>query len=49
MAPEVMFRQNHGTGVDFFAVGIIAYEFMNGRRPYQGRTRKEIRDSIVTK
>lgn len=49
MAPEVMFRQNHGTGVDFFAVGVIAYEFMIGKRPYLGRSRKEIRDAIVTK
>jgi len=28
MAPEVMMRQNHNTSVDFYAVGIIAYECM---------------------
>jgi hypothetical protein len=28
MAPEVMCRQNHGTSVDFFAIGVIAYELM---------------------
>jgi len=28
MAPEVMCRQNHGIGVDYFAVGVIAYECM---------------------
>lgn len=44
MAPEVMCRQNHGIGVDYFALGVIAYEFMMGRRPYLGRSRKEIRD-----
>ena len=31
MAPEVMCRQNHGVAVDYFAVGIIAYECMMAR------------------
>jgi serine/threonine protein kinase len=49
MAPEVMCRQNHGVAVDYFAVGIIAYECMFGKRPYLGRTRREIRDHILSK
>ena len=49
MAPEVMFRMNHSYSVDFYAIGIIAYECMLGRRPYNGRHRKEIRDSILAK
>lgn len=49
MAPEVMCRQNHGVVVDYFALGIMAYEFMMGRRPYNGRSRKEIRDQILAK
>lgn len=31
MAPEVMCRQNHTTSVDFFAVGVMAYECMFGK------------------
>ena len=31
MAPEVMVRNNHGIAVDYYAVGVIAYEFMLGR------------------
>ena len=31
LAPEVMCRQNHGVVVDYFALGIMAYEFMLGR------------------
>jgi serine/threonine kinase 32 len=31
IAPEVMCRQNHGIQVDYFAVGVIAYECMFGR------------------
>ena len=49
MAPEVMCRQNHGVATDYFALGVIVYECMLGKRPYQGRTRKEIRDHILAK
>ena len=49
MAPEVMCRQNHGVAVDYFALGIICYECMMGRRPYNGRSRKEIRDQILSR
>jgi serine/threonine protein kinase len=44
MAPEVLCRQNHSYEVDYFAVGVITYEMMLRKRPYYGRSRKEIRD-----
>lgn len=44
MAPEVMCRQNHGVAVDYYAIGVIVYELMIGKRPYMGKTRQEIRD-----
>ena len=44
-----MCRSNHGVAADYFAVGVIAYECMMGRRPYQGRSRKEIRDQMLSK
>ncbi len=31
MAPEVICKMNHSYPVDFFAVGVIAYEFMTGK------------------
>ena len=49
MAPEVMCRQNHGITADYFALGVIAYECMNRRRPYLGKSRKEIRDGILAR
>ncbi|CAD8052785.1 unnamed protein product [Paramecium sonneborni] len=49
MAPEVMFKQNHNIGVDHFALGVMMYEFMMGKRPYLGKTRKDIRDAIISK
>ncbi|EGR33032.1 protein kinase domain protein [Ichthyophthirius multifiliis] len=49
MAPEVMCRQNHGVAVDYYALGIIVYECMIGKRPYVGKSRQEIRDQILAK
>ncbi len=49
MAPEVICRQNHSTSADYFALGVIVFEFMIGKRPYLGKTRKDIRDAILAK
>jgi serine/threonine protein kinase len=49
MAPEVICRKNHNFAVDYFALGVIAYEFMMGKRPYLGRGRKEIRDAMLAR
>jgi hypothetical protein len=34
---------------DYFAVGVIAFECMNGKRPYNGKGRKEIREQVLAK
>lgn len=31
MSPEVLKAQNHGYAVDYYAVGVIGYEFMLGK------------------
>lgn len=49
MAPEVLCKQIHGIAVDYFALGVIVYEFMMGRRPYKGRNRREIRDAVMSR
>ncbi|CAD8191282.1 unnamed protein product [Paramecium pentaurelia] len=49
MAPEVMCRQNHTIAVDYFALGVMTYEFMLGHRPYNGKSRQEIKDQIISK
>jgi serine/threonine protein kinase len=48
MAPEVMRAKNHSFPVDFFAIGVIGYEFMLGRRPYYGKNRKEIKEQMLS-
>ena len=47
MAPEVMRGIIHSFEVDFFAIGVIGYEFMMGKRPYRGRGRKEIKEQMI--
>ena len=49
MAPEVLCALNHSFQVDFFALGVIIFEFMNGYRPYLGRNRKEIKEAVIAK
>ena len=49
MAPEVLFAQNHSFPVDFFAIGVMGYEFMLGERPYIGKNRKEIKHLVFKK
>ena len=47
MAPEVMLGHPYNQCVDYFALGVIAYELMLSRRPYFGKNRKEIKDKIL--
>jgi serine/threonine protein kinase len=49
MAPEVMCAMNHSYAVDYYAIGVIGYEFMYGVRPYLGKSRKEIKDAMLAK
>ena len=48
MAPEVLMAKNHSFPVDFFAIGVMGYEFMFGQRPYLGKNRKEYKESILS-
>eukprot|EP00826_Nyctotherus_ovalis_P038858 TRINITY_DN3673_c0_g2_i2.p1 TRINITY_DN3673_c0_g2~~TRINITY_DN3673_c0_g2_i2.p1 ORF type:complete len:168 (+),score=29.56 TRINITY_DN3673_c0_g2_i2:379-882(+) len=50
-APEVLCKQEHGVGVDYFALGVLAYEAMKGvvrkrtkcRDHIKGRMRRRLR------
>jgi serine/threonine protein kinase len=42
MAPEILTRKGHSYSVDTYATGVILFEFMTGKRPYNGRTRKQV-------
>ena len=42
MAPEQVWRKAIGPWTDVYAVGVLAFELMTGRRPFAGRTPQEI-------
>lgn len=46
-APEVVGAKPHGFAVDYWALGVILYELMMGRRPYPGVYRKEYKERIM--
>ena len=48
MAPEVVNAKPHGLVVDFWALGVIIYELMNGKRPYGGIHRKEYKENLAS-
>ncbi len=49
MAPEVLFNKNHEFSVDFYALGVIGYELIMGKRPYIGKDKKELRKDIISR
>ena len=49
MAPEVIFKQNHSYEADYYALGVICHELMLNKRPYKGRTRKELKEQMLHK
>ena len=49
MSPEVIKSLNHSFPVDYFALGVIGYEFLKGERPYVGNNRKEIKEQIISR
>lgn len=48
MAPEILFRQNHGCCSDIFSLGVITYEMMFNKLPFKSETRKEYTDSLTS-
>ena len=48
LAPEILCNQNHTYSIDYYAVGIIAYELAYGHRPYIGRSKHEVKQLILT-
>ncbi|XP_042376523.1 serine/threonine-protein kinase UCN-like [Zingiber officinale] len=48
VAPEVVRGEGHGFAVDWWALGILAYEMAYGQTPFRGRNRKETLRNILT-
>ena len=48
IAPEVILRQGYGKPVDWWAMGIIVYEFLVGCVPFFGDTPEELFGQVIT-
>ena len=47
MAPEVLLHEPQGTGVDYFALGVITHELMMGKRPWAGDDRETYKENLL--
>lgn len=47
MAPEVLAKKGYTYTIDWWSLGVCAYELMFGRRPYRGKTNSDLTHAIV--
>ena len=47
MAPEIIFQKNVTLAVDYFCLGVVAYEMMMGSLPYFGKNLEDIKKLIL--
>ncbi|KAI0285947.1 kinase-like domain-containing protein [Russula aff. rugulosa BPL654] len=46
MAPEILHKRGYTYPIDWWSLGVCAYELLFGRRPYRGRTNTALTQSI---
>lgn len=46
MAPEILTKKGYSYMIDWWSLGICAYELMFGKRPFRGRTNSDLTHSI---
>lgn len=46
MAPEVILQKGHGKAVDWWMLGVLLYELLIGRAPFEAKTQMETYDLI---
>ncbi|KAJ3029603.1 hypothetical protein HDV00_009531 [Rhizophlyctis rosea] len=47
MAPEVLAKKGYFAGVDWWSLGVMAYECLFGRRPFRAKTNDALQHSII--
>ena len=49
MSPECLFGKKQKFYSDFYSLGVICYEIIFRRKPYNGKNKKELKQQILTK
>ncbi|KAG8379054.1 hypothetical protein BUALT_Bualt07G0048400 [Buddleja alternifolia] len=47
MAPEILQSKGHNKNADWWSVGILLYEMLNGQPPYTHANRKKLQEKII--
>ncbi|KAI8143012.1 kinase-like domain-containing protein [Fennellomyces sp. T-0311] len=47
MAPEILNKQGYATSVDWWSLGIVAYELLFGKRPFRQKSTDQTADAIL--
>ena len=46
MAPEILAKRGYTYTIDWWSLGVCAYELIFGRRPFRGKTNSDLTHSI---
>jgi len=47
MAPEILTKRGYTYSIDWWSLGVCAYELIFGRRPFRGKTNSDLTHSIA--
>jgi serine/threonine kinase 32 len=46
MAPEILNKRGYTCTIDWWSLGVVAYELIFGRRPFRGKTNTDLTQNI---
>eukprot|EP00826_Nyctotherus_ovalis_P065758 TRINITY_DN9674_c0_g3_i1.p1 TRINITY_DN9674_c0_g3~~TRINITY_DN9674_c0_g3_i1.p1 ORF type:complete len:702 (+),score=282.09 TRINITY_DN9674_c0_g3_i1:200-2305(+) len=47
LAPEMIRQTGHNESLDYWNIGVLCFELLTGKAPFEGETQKELLDNIV--
>ena len=45
--PEMIERKQHDASIDIWCIGVLTYELLTGRVPFEAQQRNQVRHNIV--